>query len=214
MRRLLLVSILVLCVAAMAHAQTLPDIAIALHVDNNDGTVPSFCNEFVTSWDYMFVPSYFYVMICGHLYAPPAAGFQGVEYGLTWPLDWMWCGWTSYADIAFGDIVAPGDGTIGAWADCQDETHPYLAGILCLMPMSPGRVSVTVHPDSGVAQVADCDAVASLVLPIPMGNGRAGWVDVLMGPGCNPCPCWGPPCHPEYSPVESQSWGTIKALYQ
>jgi hypothetical protein len=35
-----------------------------------------------------------------------------------------------------------------------------------------------------------------VVLPTPMGNGRAGWVAVaLPEDGCNPCPCVGDPCY-------------------
>jgi hypothetical protein len=102
----------------------------------------------------------------------------------------------------------------GPWA----AGGPYTIGILTLQPTTPGRVYVWTHPTTEVAGVYNCSEppVLDEVLPWEtVGNGRAGWVDVGGGPGCNPCICVNPdPCWPEVSPVEDATWDSIKAMYR
>lgn len=211
MTRLLLALLASLVLVATAAAQC-PEAAIALHVaDAPDNTIYDCYTINTQWWGDLYQPLYFYVIVCGHMYN--GTGFMGLEYGLTWPADWDMGSFESYADFTIGTIEFPGDGVLQAWAMCQNQLHPYVVGILTLWPMSPGRVSVVESPIVGCASVVDCMSVHWVVYPAPPGNGRAGWVDIWGGEGCNPCPCWGPPCYGT-TPVEDATWGTIKSMYR
>jgi hypothetical protein len=198
------------------------NVGIALHVDNEGvdcGYEIGSCESIDTSWSSAGSELDFIVAVCNY-----PAGFQGVRYGLTWPADWSFTGWQSCADV---DVV-PFDGVSGhgvwqTWDSCIPPAvcHPYTVGVLSLFAASSGRVWVTPYPDEdgyGVS-VSRCGYTdEDDVLP---GNGRAGWVDVGGGQGCNPCllltggPCWVPGSVAD-SPWESarSTWGAIKALYR
>jgi hypothetical protein len=199
-----------------------PNVGIALHVDA-PGQDCSYeiggCESIETSWPSAGSALDFIVAVCNF-----PGGFQGVRYGLVWPEDWTFMGWQSCAD----SDVAPFDGISGhgtwqTWDACippaANATHTV--GVLSLFAASPGRVWVTEYPheDGYGASVSRCDYVdEDDVLP---GNGRAGWVDVGGGEGCNPCrlltggPCWIPGFIPDApSGAAEATWGAIKALYK
>lgn len=118
--------------------------------------------------------------------------------------------------LAFGAIQDPGDYLGQHWEQCVPPSGwPVTVGILTLLPTSPGQVRVITHGGINVARVDDCHGRFDVILPCNVGNGRAGWVSIaIRDPGCNPCPCVGPPCYLPPSGTEPSTWGTIKSLYR
>lgn len=219
MLRMLLAFALVFGVVATAGAGVNPEIAIALHVQQFSEECDSLfipdCWAIQTQYPTTLVPIYVYVLICGHGW--DGDGFVGASYGLTWPPEWgPALGWWSCSDIEVGEIMIPGDFVEQVWAVCQPPLgKPEVAGILQLLPVTPGEVKVTVHGITGTAAVLDCHGGEDIVLPCHVGNGRAGWVSVMgVDPGCNPCPCVGPPCYLPPSAAENDTWGGIKVLFR
>jgi hypothetical protein len=204
-----------------------PNVGIALHVEYEGHDCSYFlpdCNLINTAAPFDGLPKDFIVMICFH-----ENGFCGAQYTLEWPPGWAFLNWQSCANF---DVVpfpgVSGGLTYQAWVDCQPPGHPTTIGVLTLVPTYPGRVRVWYDVPTGVPTgVWDC-AVHEIngcqiqgfdhVLPYPeiggIGNGRAGYVDVGGGEGCNPCFCVGPPCWPEANPVEDATWGKIKSMYR
>jgi hypothetical protein len=218
MSKLLAVLAFILWFSATASAGDNPEIAIALHIQDYYEPCGTFrlpdCFAIQTQHP---APGeiFVYVLICGHGWT--GRGFMAARYGITWPAEWgPALGWWSCSDMVIGSIHEPGDYVDQFWHVCQEPRgFPELAGILQLEAPSPGRVEVIVHGESGTAEVGDCYAGTDIVLPCDLGNGRAGWVTVIGRiPGCNPCPCVGPPCHLPPSANERDTWGTIKALYR
>jgi hypothetical protein len=198
-----------------------PDVGIAVHVDY-EGHDCSFhladCLFINTAWPFIGEPLDFMIMNC---FFPE--GFTGDEYSIIYPPDWVFLNWQDCSDYQTDPYDgSSGDGVVQWWLNCQPAPGPaggpHTVGILSLIPMSPGRVYVWMHPTTGVAGVYNCSnpPVIDEVLPWEtVGNGRAGWVDVAGGLGCNPCYCVGPPCWPEETnPVEDATWGSIKAMYR
>jgi hypothetical protein len=200
-----------------------PDVGIAIHVDQ-EGHDCDFhlanCDLIQTAWPDYGYPIDFLIMNC---YFP--AGFTGDEYSIIFPPEWGVANWQSCADFDEDPFEGTsGDGIIQWWNTCQPAPGPaggpHTIGILTLVPTSPGRVYIWTHPATGLAGVYNCSIppVMDEVLPWEtVGNGRAGWVDVAGGGGCNPCICVDPgdPCWPEGgSPVEDATWGSIKAMYR
>jgi len=202
-----------------------PNVGIALHVDYDGHDCSYFlpdCSFINTAAPFDGLPKDFIVMVCFH-----ENGFCGAQYTLEWPPGWGFVNWQSCADYD----VDPFDGTIGdftyqAWNDCQPPGFPTTIGVLTLLPTSPGRVRVWFgNGSAGVWDCANHEINAcyyqgyNRVLPYPeiggTGNGRAGYVEVGGGDGCNPCFCVGPPCWPEEpNPVETSTWGKIKSMYR
>jgi hypothetical protein len=196
-----------------------PDVGLALHVDY-EGHDCSYnladCAFIQTRRDH--VPGEildFMVMTC---YYPN--GFLGAEYSLHWPESWQFVNWQDCSDYVTDPFDGTnGDGVVQWWEDCQPAPGPAggptTIGILTLQVGEVrGRVYVKEHPDTGLAGVYNCIPTLDPVLPLPIGNGRAGYVHIGPANGCNPCFCVGPPCWPEASPTETQSWGKIKAMYR
>jgi hypothetical protein len=195
-----------------------PDVAIAVHVDDFDYTCDTFwlpdCFAIQTFYPEMNRTIYFYVLVCGHGWT--GYGYLGLWYGLTWPADWQFVNWLSCAQLTIGSIEQPGDWVEQWWEVCIPPLgKPEIAGILGLIPTSPGQVKVIEHAMNGTAQVFDCYGEFDIVLPCEVGNGRAGWATVV-GPdlGCNPCPCVGPPCYQPPSGVDRTQWGAVKGLFR
>jgi hypothetical protein len=205
-----------------------PNVGIALHVDYDGHDCSYFlpdCNLISTAAPFDGGPKDFIVMVCFH-----ENGFCGAQYTLEWPEGWQFVNWQScawYDADPFSGVS--GDFTYQTWIDCQPPGFPTTIGILTLVPTSPGRVRVWYDMDTGAPTgVWDC-AVHEVngcmvqgfdhILPYPeiggIGNGRAGYVEVGGGQGCNPCFCVGPPCWPEEpNPVEDSTWGKIKGMYR
>ena len=206
MRNLLLVSAVVLCLAAAASAQ-LPDVAIALHIANSQLYTLDNCN-LTTEWPAATGGEilYFHVVICGHMYnAPQNNGFTGVEYDVAVSSGGLVLSWDPYDDYPIG---SPGEGIIGLWQTCQNELHPYIIGVLSVEVFTPPvYVDIITYPITQMAQLSDCDFLLWPVLPSPPGNGRAGQAVAGGTGGHNPCPCQG-------APVEMDSWSTIKSMYR
>lgn len=207
MRSLLLVSAIVLCLAAAAGAQ-LPDVAIALHVSDSQLYTLENCSALTTEWPTASGGDilYFHVVICGHMYnAPQNNGFTAAEFDVNVSPGGVVLSWESYAFFADG---WPGEGIIVGWQTCQNELHPYVIGVLSVEVLAPPvYVDIVPHPLTEEAQLCDCDFLLWPVLPSPPGNGRAGLAVAGGTGGYNPCPCQG-------SPVEMDSWSTIKSMYR
>jgi hypothetical protein len=211
MKRMLVVLVALLCVVSLAAAQ-LPDGALAIHVSNVPVTsIPDCTVGLVTEWPGAYPNQliYFHVVICGHMYmSPQNYGFAAAEYDLEIGGDGLGLllDWESFSDAWIG---YPGQGIIQVWADCERGLHPYVIGratVLIMLP--PVTASIVPHPESGLAQLVDCDYFPWQILPAPPGNGRAGWAIAGGYGGYNPCPCADP------SPVEESTWGQIKSLYR
>jgi hypothetical protein len=198
MKRLFTALIFLLGIAAAAMAGQNPNVGLALHVQSWGAGCANpmirSSSQFVTSWSGLTAPLDFYVYVSDF-----DLWWMGTEYGLTWPSDWTFVSWTSCATWSAGEIQNPGDSVIQNWDMCV-VANPFPAGILTLIPTSPGQVSVIPNSVTGRAGVVDCADPPGFdaVLPCPAGNGRAGWVD--MGPcGCNPTrgpgPIFRPPCY-------------------
>lgn len=218
MLRTLLVALLILGVASAAGA-ALRDYSIALHIQDyymDCDTHLANCWAINTWWLEPGTEIYVYVMVCGHGWAPGSDGFTAAWYGLTWPQGWILVNWQDCADWSVGAIQGPDDSIEQHWNLCVPPTGwPVTVGILTLIPTSPGQVKVTVHGGIGAAKVQDCHNTFDTVLPCTIGNGRAGWVSIgIRDPGCNPCPCVGPPCYPPPSGTDHASWGAVKVLYR
>lgn len=208
MMRAIVASIVLLCLTTAAAAVGLPDVAIALHADLVQLYDVSHC-EFITEIDVPVGQMVFvHVIICGHMYnSPRNDGFTAVEYDVYWPPGPNPVWWENLAPVCVGE---PGEGITQGWDTgrqaCQDELHPYLAGVVSIMVMdpSPTYVEVVAHPMWGVASAVDCYYMQWIIAD------RLGRV-VINGydEGYNPCPCVDPP-----SPVETVNWGSIKALYR
>lgn len=205
-----------------------PDVGIALHADYDGHDCSYFlpdCSLINTAWPDFGYPLDFIVMVCFH-----ENGFCGAQYTLEWPEEWQFVNWQSCAWFDVDPFVGNGDFTYQAWIDCQPPGFPTTIGVLTLTPTSPGRVRVWYDETTGApAGVWDCAVHEEsgcmpqgfdYVLPYPeiggIGNGRAGYVDVAGGDGCNPCFCVNPePCWPEeVNPVEPSTWGKIKSMYR
>ena len=205
MYRSLLILVLVLGIAPAVFAGENPDVAIALHVQEPGGDCinhPVYdCYQIVTNWLGPGQTLDFYVFVCGHGWSPGSQGFRTARYGLLWPEDWAFVSWRTCVTFPDGEthgtIAQPGDCVYQEFLECQPPLGaPVAVGILTLLPTSPGAVSVIPHGETCTAEVGDCFWDVDLVLPTPMGNGRAGRVGVgLPGAGCNPCPCVGDPCY-------------------
>lgn len=201
-----------------------PDVGIAVHVDY-EGHDCSFhlsdCNFIQTAWPLVGQPTDFMIMNCYFPY-----GFTGDEYSIVYPPEWVFLNWQDCSDYQTDPYDGTsGDGVIQWWDQCQPAPGPaggpHTIGILTLMPTTPGRVSIWTHPATGLAGVYSFVNPPTLDEVLPwetVGNGRAGWVDVGGGPGCNPCICVGEwpndPCWPQVSPVRDATWGSIKAMYR
>jgi hypothetical protein len=219
MRHLLVVAFLVLALTPAALAGVSPEVAIALHVTPEftycDLSPLPDCMVIQTHYQTLDEPVYIYVMICGHGW--DGDGFMGATYGLTWPAEWgPAIGWWDCSDFSIGEILNPGDWISQTWGLCQLPLgRPEAAGILGLVPTTPGRVEVTTSGETGTAEVLDCHLGIDIVLPCDIGNGRAGWVSVQDADGgCNPCPCVGPPCYLPPSATVIDTWSSIKALFE
>lgn len=219
MARILVIIAFALLVASTTSVAQMRDYAIALHVQDYEADctlrLPN-CWAITTSCCVTDMPIYVFVMVCGHGWAPGSDGFTAAWYGITWPAEWVFLSWTSCADWTVGAIQRPGDFVEQHWLTCVPPSgFPVTVGVLALMPTSPGIVSVIPHGTANVARVDDCHGTTDIVLPCTVGNGRAGWVTVCMfSPGCNPCPCVGPPCYEVPSATEPNTWGAIKSLYK
>lgn len=221
MVRMTLISVAVLGATTVAAAGVNPEIAIALHMDEN--YVPMDCDTFwmpdcfaiQTSSPAIGDVIYVDVVICGHGWT--GDGFMGAWYGLTWPEEWgPALDWLSCAPLTVGTIEYPGDYVEQLWHSCIPPAGwPELSGVLTLQATTPGQVLVTIHGGRGTAGVDDCHGGFDLVLPCDIGNGRAGWVSVMdVDVGCNPGPCVGPPCYLPPSTAGSGTWGSIKSLFR
>ncbi len=208
MTRAVAVVVALLCLTASASAVGLPDVAIALHADYVQLYDVSQCT-FNTELDVPIGSMVFvHVIVCGHMYnSPRNDGFTAVEYDLYWPPGVNPTWWDDYAPFSVGE---PGTGITQSWDTksraCQNELHPYIAGVFTMQIVdpSPTYVEVVAHPVSGDASAIDCWYTQWII------EHRLGRV-VINGSedGYNPCPCVDPP-----SPVEDTAWGVIKALYQ
>jgi len=204
------------------------DVGIAVHVDYQSMEHNCFyhlsdCDSIVTAWPFVPQELDFIIMNC---YYPN--GFKGDEYSIIYPPEWGFINWQDCSDFSTDPYNGmSGDGVIQWWNLCQPAPGPAggptTIGILTLNATTPGRLYIWTHPQTGLAGVYNCSnpPVMDVVLPwAPIGNGRAGWVDVGGGPGCNPCICVGPewpnpPCWPEeVNAVEDATWGSIKAMYR
>jgi hypothetical protein len=220
MVRIALIFGFVIGLATTVAAGVNPEIAIALHIDEESLDCDTFwlpdCFAIQTSSLNAGRVIQIDVVICGHGWT--GDGFMGAWYGLTWPEEWgPALGWLSCAPMTVGTIESPGDYVEQHWPSCIPPVGwPELSGVLTLHAITPGQVLVTIHGERGTAGVDDCHAGFDLVLPCGIGNGRAGWVTVGPGPdaGCNPCPCVGPPCYQPPSAAEGSAWSEIKALFK
>ncbi|MCK4546469.1 MAG: PPC domain-containing protein [Candidatus Eisenbacteria sp.] len=202
----------------------IPNAAIALHVQNTLPNVPCDaywpgCPALVTEWGPLQDVLYFYVCMCGHAYQliPEVNGFTAASYGLTWPANWTFVSWISCAPQTIGTIQDPGDFVEQSWDSCMvvpPNYGPVPIGVLALMPTSLGEVRVIEHAGIGRAEVADCHGGSTVLLPCEIGNGRAGYVAVGGGQGCNPCPCAGFPCYEVPSGLRNETWGSVKSLFK
>ncbi len=205
MLRLLLILTVALGVASTVVAGENPDIGIALHVqpvgEDCDTHGVSDCFEIVTQWMSTGESLDFFVFVCGHGWTPGSEGFMSARYGLVWPEEWLFVAWRTCVTFPHGTtngtIAHPGDCVYQEFLACQPALgQPVPVGILTLLPMSPGAVAVIPHGETCTAEVGDCMMGIDVVLPTPLGNGRAGWATVgMLDPGCNPCPCVGEPCY-------------------
>lgn len=220
MVRTMLILIFVLGLATMAAAGVNPEIAVALHIDEDNLDCDTFwlpdCFAIQTSSPTAGSVIQVDVVICGHGWM--GDGFIGAWYGLTWPQEWgPALIWLSCAPVTIGTIEYPGDYVEQHWPSCVPPAGwPELGGVLILNAATPGQVLITIHGERGTAGVDDCHGGFDLVLPCETGNGRAGWVTVGAGPdpGCNPCPCVGPPCYQPPSSTGGNTWGAIKSLFR
>jgi hypothetical protein len=201
-----------------SHVVTNPNVGIAMHVDSAGHdclyALPD-CALIDTYWPFTGELVNIFVIVCMH-----ENGFDGMEYSMVWPPEWNLYGWESCADYDSDFFFYNGDGIRQCWHEVVPAGQPKVVGVLTLLPTTPGRVYVWTHPMTQVAAVYKGNAFDEVLPWDTYGNGRAGWVDVVSGPGCNPCFCVNPdPCWPDEGTevsgtVLEGSWGSIKAMYK
>jgi uncharacterized repeat protein (TIGR01451 family) len=157
-----------------------PDYKVAVHVLPASGGQTCFnlpiitdCSDITTTFGG-----------CSSIYVFPVfyglTEVNGLEHGLTWPGAWGPCSYTHCADLAVGSIVSPGDGMAYAWMSCQ-YGYAKVPGWGMLNAYSPGQVSISPNPASGLIVTNDC----SLLLDAPTAIFSAGACGMS---GDDPCP--------------------------
>ena len=168
------------------------------------------------STDYMV-----YFLVCwGSDISPPdysGSGVAGVEFGIDYDpsLFIPQGGMAHCTDQQFIEpgFPASGTGLVAIWdseLNCQSDRADVglpnsviaIVGAMLVTANAPGQLLITPRPISGVAKVADCDAVEDdLTNIVPTRLGAAGFCKQ----GYNSC--W----HPD--PVTQTTWGGIKSLF-
>jgi hypothetical protein len=123
-----------------------------------------------------------------------------LQYGLTWPSDWGTCVFTPCAgDQVEGAISSPGDGVTHMWDVCY-ETSVVVTGFAWFGPVAPpATISLTVNPTASFIGPTDCSGSSDFLI----GLAAAGVCGI---PGEDPCDCG--------CPVDPQTWGAIKRLFE
>jgi hypothetical protein len=126
------------------------------------------------------------------------AEITGLQAQLDWPPDWTWLFEITCPPIP-GDCFHLGPNTIScSLGDCLTGSSSRVLAAIHMIPGS-GCFSIVESPWPGGTYVLDCQGQPE-VLP------ARNWGRVCVGPGgidaCDPA-----------SPVESVTWGSIKAQY-
>jgi hypothetical protein len=124
----------------------------------------------------------------------------GIEYGLTWPVEWYSCAYTKCAgDFQIGDIVWPGNGAAHTWSVCQYVDN-VVAGYGWLWAGTPGMVCPVPNSTTGFIGTSDCATPKEADDPMCIFcSGACGMV------GDDPCAPTG---------TEQSTWGEIKGMFR
>jgi hypothetical protein len=159
-----------------------------------------------------------YVLVCNGSsvgnFVPEGTGVAGAEFGIQYGPGLTIQASARCADLDFpsADWPDPGSGTVATFSDtnCQsapsepfvpNSTIALLYGFNVFLT-GPEQFSITARPASGLAQVADCDAVEDdITSEAPSHLGIGGFC----ASGYSPC---GLP-----TPVEESTWGRVKSQF-
>ena len=123
--------------------------------------------------------------------------------------------WNSCADteISQPDWPAPGSGNTLLYDGCE-ASEVILGGYFYITAYSPSVIALDGFPSTGVVEYADCNGADQVFVPVD--DVQVGWVSMggaargLDANGCNPAI---EPCGVVPSPVQTTTWGKIKAKY-
>jgi hypothetical protein len=177
-----------------------PYYQIAVHVRQHDARgcrgfpVLRSCVDISTTYpgcgDIDVMPVFFYLI-----------EYTGVEFGMTWPIEWGSMSWIRCAgDVDDGSIINPGDGTRVVWNACQ-TTWVMAPGFGWVVSSGAGRVCIVEHPATWSLCVYDCYSEWYARSDSPHGLWCAG----VCGEHADA------PCLPATEPT---TFGSIKALFR
>ncbi len=196
MRVLVIAIALTLALCAMAFAGANPDAKIAIHVRNHNAKAAcTITPAIVTCADVVTTNA------TGNFDAFPVffdlTEYQGVEFGVTWPVWAYSADFTNCADLVIGEIKNPGDGSSHAWTTCQ-----YGVAAPCFLWMyadaGGGMICPIPHPIAGAISIVDC----AEGVDTPMCIFCAGVYGMVGDDPCAP------------TATEPSSWGEIKGMFR
>jgi uncharacterized repeat protein (TIGR01451 family) len=160
-----------------------PAVKVAIHTKAHPTSCtknyPTFsaCNEISTTW-----PGTGSIDVMPVFY--DLAEISGLEFGLTWPVEWYSISWVRCkGDVAMGTIRYSGEGTTILWTTCQ-TAWAQAPGYGWLEATGPGSVRVVPNPATNSLGVADCQPSPGPYYDWAVGIFYAG---IGGTPGLDPC---------------------------
>lgn len=192
-------ALLLVLVGGLAVAGNNPGVAVTVHVLPHAATrtcsnglpAVSWCKDLKTteaSTDVDWFPVFYEL-----------SEYMGVDYSVIWPGTYT-CSFTTCSDLCIGDIVDPGDGISQVWFSCRSG-NMAVPGWGRIYEPHGGRICVVPHPVSGEISILDCNQELDSPAAVPSCAGIGG----QQGDD---------PCGGDSPPIEEQTWGEIKSMFE
>jgi hypothetical protein len=161
---------------------------------------------------------YVYILATPEVPADPV-GMRGVRLGIEYDqgdgerinvFSWNSC---SGAEFRQTEWPASGSGITLTYDECTGS-EVIVGGYFYITAYSPSVIALTGFPSTGVVEYLDCSGATEEFVPVD--EVQVGWISMggaargFDANGCNPAI---EPCNVAPSPVQTTTWGKIKAKY-